>query len=54
MGDNFYADVLGARRGGLIPVLYDRRGVFPDPGCATIRSFDELEAALAKELAAEG
>jgi FMN phosphatase YigB (HAD superfamily) len=51
VGDNYYADVLGARRGGLIPVLYDRRGVFPDPGCATIKSFDELEAALARESA---
>ncbi|MFN2119877.1 MAG: HAD family hydrolase [Anaerolineales bacterium] len=51
VGDNFYADILGARRGGLTPVLYDRRGVFPDPGCATIKSFDELEAALAKESA---
>jgi HAD superfamily hydrolase (TIGR01549 family) len=47
VGDNYYADVLGARAAGLTPVLYDRRGVFPDPGCATIKSFDELEAALA-------
>ncbi len=43
VGDNYFADVVGARRAGLQPVLYDPRGVFPDPGCATIRSFDELE-----------
>jgi FMN phosphatase YigB (HAD superfamily) len=54
VGDNYYADVLGARGGGLTPVLYDQRGVFPDPGCATIKSFDELEAALAIESAASG
>lgn len=42
VGDNYYADVVGARRAGLQPVLYDPRGVFPDPDCATIKSFDEL------------
>lgn len=42
IGDNYFADVVGARRAGLEPVLYDPRGIFPDPGCAIIRSFDEL------------
>ena len=42
VGDNYYADVVGARRAGLQPVLYDPRGIFPDPGCARIESFDEL------------
>ena len=42
VGDNYYADVVGARRAGLQPVLYDPRGIFPEPGCATIKSFDEL------------
>ena len=46
VGDNYFADVIGARRAGLKPVLYDPRGVFPDPGCAIIRSFDELQMAL--------
>ena len=46
VGDNYYADVVGARRAGLTPVLYDPRGIFPDPGCASIASFDELPAAL--------
>ncbi len=42
VGDNYFADVVGARRAGLEPVLYDPRGVFPDPGCAIIKSFTEL------------
>ncbi len=46
VGDNYFADVIGARRAGLQPVLYDPRGVFDDPGCATIRSFDELQGVL--------
>ncbi|MBN2118111.1 MAG: HAD family hydrolase [Anaerolineales bacterium] len=46
VGDNYYADVVGARRAGLRPVLYDPRGVFPDPDCATIRSFDELNSVI--------
>ena len=46
VGDNYFADVIGARRAGLQPVLYDPRGVFPDPDCASIRSFDELRGIL--------
>jgi HAD superfamily hydrolase (TIGR01549 family) len=42
VGDNYFADVVGSRRAGLQPVLYDPRGTFPDPGCAIIKSFDEL------------
>ena len=42
VGDNYYADVVGARRAGLQPVLYDPNGIFPDADCVTIRSFDEL------------
>ncbi len=46
VGDNYFADVVGARRAGLQPVLYDPRGIFPDPGCAKITSFDELTTIL--------
>jgi len=42
VGDNYYADILGARRAGLEPVLYDPNRIFPDADCVTIRSFDEL------------
>ena len=48
VGDNHYADVIGARRAGLRPVLYDPRGIFPEPGCTTIKSFDELAGVIRK------
>ncbi len=46
IGDNYFADVIGSRRAGLQPVLYDPRGIFDDPGCPIIRSFDELHGVL--------
>ena len=42
VGDNYYADVVGARAAGLQPVLYDPMGIFPEADCAVIKSFDEL------------
>jgi HAD superfamily hydrolase (TIGR01549 family) len=42
VGDNYFADVVGSRRAGLMPVLYDPRGLFPEAGCPTITSFDQL------------
>ncbi len=47
VGDSYFADVVGARRANLLPILYDPRGIFPDAGCTTIKTFDELPAALA-------
>jgi FMN phosphatase YigB (HAD superfamily) len=49
VGDNYFADVVGARRAGLRPVLYDPRGIFPSAECAIIRSFDELPAILSEQ-----
>jgi len=46
VGDNYYADVVGARSAGLTPVLYDPLGIFPDPDCAAIKSFDELNSVI--------
>jgi putative hydrolase of the HAD superfamily len=46
IGDNYFADVVGARRAGLRPVLYDPQGVFPGADCTTIKSFDELKSIL--------
>jgi putative hydrolase of the HAD superfamily len=46
VGDNYFADVVGARSAGLLPVLYDPRGIFPEAGCPIIKSFDELPALL--------
>ncbi len=46
VGDSYFADVVGARRANLTPILYDPRGLFPEAGCTTIKTFDELPAAL--------
>ena len=46
VGDNYFADVVGSRRAGLVPVLLDPNGIFPEAGCATIKSFDELQAVI--------
>src|SRR5512138_1934653 len=46
VGDNYYADVVGARRAGLRPILYDPFGIFPDPDCTAIKSFDELTSVI--------
>lgn len=42
VGDNYFADVLGARRAGWQTVLFDPAGLFHDPGCVVIDSFDKL------------
>ncbi len=42
VGDNYFADVVGARRAGLWPVLYDPGGLFHEPGCPVIASFENL------------
>ncbi len=46
VGDNYFADVVGARQLGIPSVLYDPEGLFHDFDCAAIRSFDELPAFL--------
>jgi HAD superfamily hydrolase (TIGR01662 family) len=46
VGDNYFADVVGSRRAGLTPVLYDPVGIFPEADCTTIKSFDELNSAI--------
>ena len=49
VGDNWFADVVGAKAAGLTPVLYDPRGIFDDPECAVITAFDELPRSLGLE-----
>lgn len=46
VGDNYFADVVGSRRAGLQPVLYDPRGIFPEADCPVIASFDQLISVL--------
>lgn len=46
VGDNYFADVIGSRRAGLQPVLYDPSGIFVDVDATIIQSFDELQAVI--------
>lgn len=42
VGDNYFADVVGARNAGLKPVLLDVDGLFEQPDCPAIRSQRDL------------
>ncbi len=46
VGDNYYADVVGAQRIGLKPVLIDPEGVFPEAECPVIHEIGELPELL--------
>lgn len=46
VGDNYYADIIGAERAGLHPVLIDPDGLFPEARCQVIRSIGELPEAV--------
>ena len=47
VGDNYYADVVGARRAGVQPVLLDPEGVFDDADCPVIHCIAELKSIAA-------
>jgi putative hydrolase of the HAD superfamily len=42
VGDNYWADVLGARAAGLEPVWLDRDGALPHPDCARVEDLAAL------------
>ena len=42
VGDNYYADVVGARQAGMSPVLLDIHGLFSEPGCPVIQTHSQL------------
>lgn len=42
VGDNYYADVVGASRAGMKPVLIDPEGLFPEAECPVIRKIGDL------------
>ena len=46
VGDNYFADVVGARRAGLTPILFDPDEIFPEADCIVIKSFDELISSI--------
>ena len=42
VGDNYWADVVGAERAGLTPVLLDPDRLFPEAACLVLKQIDEL------------
>jgi HAD superfamily hydrolase (TIGR01549 family) len=42
VGDNYFADINGAKNAGIQPVLIDPDGIFPDADCAVIKSIGGL------------
>ncbi len=48
VGDNYYADVLGAQAAGMDAVLIDERGIYGDVECPVVRSLNDLMALLSR------
>jgi HAD superfamily hydrolase (TIGR01549 family) len=46
IGDNYYADVLGARAAGIEPILLDPKGTFPEADCLVIQRIGDLPELL--------
>lgn len=42
VGDNYYADVLGARSAGLRPILVDPHGLFPEANCPVVQHVGQV------------
>lgn len=42
IGDNYFADVVGARAAGMHAILLDDRGLYSDVTCPVVRGFEEL------------
>jgi HAD superfamily hydrolase (TIGR01549 family) len=42
VGDNYWADVVGAQRAGLIPVLFDPHHLFPEADCQLLERIEDL------------
>lgn len=48
VGDNYYADVVGAQSAGLKAILIDPDNLFPEANCQVIESLPELQSILAE------
>ncbi len=46
VGDNYYADIVGAKNAGITPILLDRSNIFSDADCKIIRRLGELNSIL--------
>lgn len=42
VGDNYYADIIGARGAGIFSILYDPMDIFQDADCVKIKAISEL------------
>jgi FMN phosphatase YigB (HAD superfamily) len=42
VGDNYWADVIGAQRAGVTPALFDPHRLFPEADCLVLDRIDEL------------
>ncbi len=49
VGDNYFADILGAQKAGILPVLIDPRDLYPEWEGARIHGLDELFKVLPLE-----
>jgi HAD superfamily hydrolase (TIGR01549 family) len=43
VGDNYFADVVGAQNAGIEPVLIDPDGLFPEADCMVIKTIGDLD-----------
>jgi putative hydrolase of the HAD superfamily len=50
VGDNFYADAVGAQAAGLMPVLLDPNDVFPDAECVRIGRLGDLLSVISQSV----
>lgn len=48
VGDNYYADVVGASRAGMKPILIDPERLFPEADCPIIAHISDLQVLLAQ------
>jgi HAD superfamily hydrolase (TIGR01549 family) len=46
VGDNYWADVIGAQRAGVTPVLLDPQRLFPEADCLILDEIDDLLSML--------
>jgi HAD superfamily hydrolase (TIGR01662 family) len=51
VGDNYYADVVGARLAGMTPVLFDLRNIFCEADCAVIQAHNQILSWIARRMA---
>jgi HAD superfamily hydrolase (TIGR01509 family) len=48
VGDNYFADVVGARSAGIEPILIDPEGLFPEADCIVLDNIGEIEISLSE------